>query len=241
MSQYPSPYTPPPVPPNYGYDFNYYQPPDVLGPARRASVIMFVVGGLLALGGLCCGAVGAVVPLDQVMSQNPALAGRPGVTPELMKVAVIVMGVLALLFGVALLVLGYFVRGGGMGAVVTSIVLVGIAVLLGGLMVVSALFELGSTGGGPQLFAGMCIYILPLALLVALLVQLIAAARMAPRVALAKGQQQQLLWQYQQQQQMYQAGYTAPPPPQPPPPYPPMPPSAPPDDPSRGDPHGPTG
>jgi hypothetical protein len=35
-------------------------------------------------------------------------------TAELMKITVIVAGVLGLLFGVALLILGYFVRGGGM-------------------------------------------------------------------------------------------------------------------------------
>ena len=148
----------------------------------------------------------------------------------------------SLLFGTALLVLGYFVRGGGMGPVVTSIVLVGLAVLFGGLMVVSALFELGRGGAGPQLFAGMCMYVIPLVLLIVLLAQLIAAARKAPQVAMAKSQQQQLYWQYQQQQQMYQAGYTAPPPPSPgmqqPPPFPP-PPLPPTDVPPPGGPHGP--
>ncbi len=237
MSQYPSPYSPPPVPPNYGYDFNYYQPQqDVLAPARRAGVIMFIMGGLLAIGGLCCGAVGALAPLDEIIRQNPTLSSTPGVTPELMQVSVIVMGVLALLFGMALLILGYFVRGGGMAPVVTSIVLVGMAVLGGALVVVSGMFQLQRGGGGPEMFLGMCIYILPLVLLIVLLAQLIRAAKMAPRIAMMKSQYQQQYWQYQQQQQMYQAGYVAPPPPAaqqtPAPPAP-----ASPDDPSRGDPH----
>jgi hypothetical protein len=247
MSQYPSPYSPPPVPPNYGYDFSYYQPQqDVLAPARRASVIMFVMGGLLAIGGLCCGAVGAMAPLDQIMSQNPTLSSTPGVTPELMQVGVIVMGVFSLLFGMALLVLGYFVRGGGMAPVVTSIVVVGIVVLLGGLMVLLGLLELSRGGSRPEMFISLCMYVLPLVLLIVLLAQLIQAAKMSSRVAMMKSQYQQQYWQYQQQQQMYQAGYVAPPPPMqqadatPPPPVPPPPPAPPSDTPSPGDPNAPS-
>jgi hypothetical protein len=215
MSQYPSPYTPPSTPQqqqqlNYGYDFRYYQPTDdLLAPARRAGVLLFVVGGLLALGGLCCGALGTLAPLDEVMAQNPVLNSTPGVTVEMLKVGIIVLGVLALLFGMALLVLGYFVRGGGMVPVVIAIVLVVLALLFNLLNLVSTAVQL--RGAGPQIFGALCVNMLPLVLLIVLLVSLVQAARAAPRLAMMRSQYQQQYWQYQQQQQMYQAGYVAPP------------------------------
>jgi len=247
MSQYPPPYNQPPVQPNYGYDFSYYQSADdQLGPARRAGVMMFVIGGLLALGGLCCGIGGAFAPLDEVIAQNPALASAPGVTPDMLKFAIIIMGVLGVIFGIVMIVLGYFVRGGGMVPIVIAIVLVALATLF-------TLINLASTavqmrGGGPELLGGLCVTVVPLVMLLILLTMLIQAAKAAPRIAMMKSQYQQQLWQYQQQQQMYQAGYIAPPMPQTQQPgqqmYPPMPPPVPPPPPSDssspGDPNGPS-
>jgi hypothetical protein len=222
MSQYPSPYSPPPSQQQqqqqqpqvgYGYDFNYYQPgQDPLVPARRASVMLFIVGGLLAIGGLCCGAVGTLAPMDEIMAQNPVLNSTPGMTAQMLKVGIIVLGVAGVLFGMGLLVLGYFVRGGGIVPVVIAIVLVALAGLFN-------LFNMGSTvvqlrGAGPELIGGLCVNVVPLVLLIVLLVTLVQAAKAAPRVAMMKSQYQQQYWQYQQQQQMYQAGYVAPPPPQ---------------------------
>ena len=251
MSQYPppSPYNQPPLQPNYGYDFSYYQSPeDLLAPAKRAGVMMYVIGGLLALGGLCCGGVGVVAPVDEIMAQSPMLNSAPGVTAEMLKVAIVVMGVLGFLFGVALIVLGYFVRGGGMIPIVIAIVLVALAVLFNLLNLASSAVQM--RGGGPEMMAGLCVTGIPLVLMLVLLAMLIQAARVAPRVAMMKSQYQQQLWQYQQQQQMYQAGYLAPPmqqqhPQQSPPAdaYPPMPPPVPPpapsDSSSAGDPNGP--
>jgi hypothetical protein len=244
MSQYPSPYTPPP---NVGYDFNYYQPQqDLLAPAKRAGIMMFVMGALLALGGLCCGAVATVGPIDEVMAQNPVLNSTPGVTAEMLKLGMIVLGVLTLLFGMVMLLLGYFIRSGGMVPIIISIVLVALAALFN-------LFNLVSTGvqlrgAGPQLIGGLCVNVVPFALLLALLVMLVQAARAAPRVAMMKNQYQQQLWQYQQQQQMYHQAYAAQqeqqipvapplPPAQMPPPVPPP---APPDSGSPGDPNAPS-
>jgi hypothetical protein len=251
MSQYPPPYSQPPVQPNYGYDFSYYQSQDdLLAPARRAGVMMFVIGGLLALGGLCCGGLGAFAPIEQVMAQNPMLNSTPGMTVEILKMGIIVMGVLALLFGLAMLVLGYFVRGGGIIPVVIAIVLVALATLFNLVNLASTAMQV--RGGGPEMLGGMCVNVIPLVMLLVLLAMLIQAAKAAPRVAMMKSQYQQQLWQYQQQQQMYQAGYVAPPPPpmqsmqqQPPQNYgPPMPPPVPPPPPSDtsspGDPNGPS-
>ena len=253
MSQYPpppSPYSQPPLQPNYGYDFSYYQTSeDLLAPAKRAGVMMYVIGGLLAMGGLCCGGVGVAAPVDEIMAQSPMLNSAPGVTPEMLKVAIVVMGILGLLFGIALIVLGYFVRGGGMIPIVIAIVLVALAVLFNLLNLASSAMQMRSAG--PEMMAGLCVTGIPLVLMLVLLAMLIQAARVAPRVAMMKNQYQQQLWQYQQQQQMYQAGYIAPPMPQQPHPQspahqmypampPPVPPPAPSDSSSPGDPNGPS-
>jgi hypothetical protein len=249
MSQYPSPYTPPPT--NYGgYNFDYYQPgQDPRAPARRASVMMFVIGALLALSGLCCGAMATVVPMDEIIAQNPMLSSTPGVTAEMMKVGMIVVGVLGLLFGVVMLILGYFVRGGGIVPIVISIVLVALAALFNLANLASTAFQM--RGAPAELAGGVCINVIPFALLLTLLAMLVQAAKAASRVAQMNNQYQQQMWQYQQQQQMYQQAYAAQqqqqqqqqPPPMPgqlPPGRPPVPPPAPPDTGSPGDPDAPS-
>jgi hypothetical protein len=249
MSQYPpSPYSPPPQPqqPGYGQDFNYYQSAeDLTAPARRASIMMFIVGGLLAIGGLCCGALGALAPLDEIMSQNPILTSTPGMTIEMLKIGIIVVGVMGLLFGIVMLVLGYFVRGGGMVPVAISLVIVALAVLFNLLNLGSAAVQLRNAG--PEMVGGLCVNAVPLVLLIVLLVTLVQAAKAAPRVAMMRSQYQQQYWQYQQQQQMYQAGYVAPPMQQQMPPMPgqaqtppSVPPPPPPDTSLPGDPHDPS-
>src|SRR4029078_5370245 len=59
MSQYQGPYNPPPPPqppPGYYYPVMQPPPPTPLAPARRASIVMFILGGLmLACGGTCAG------------------------------------------------------------------------------------------------------------------------------------------------------------------------------------------
>ena len=123
---YQSPYQPP-----TGYsNFDYYQP-DLLAPARRASLLMFILGGLALLSSLCCVGVGTMVP--QLM-QQPEFAQRmqsiPNASPEMLRMAFIAMGSISILFAIAMIVLGVFVRRGGKGAIVTALVLNVIAVLL---------------------------------------------------------------------------------------------------------------
>jgi len=246
MSQYPPP---PPYPPSqqqqqpqqpgYGYDFSYYQPQqqDPLAPARRASVLMFILGGLIVLPSFCCGAMGLALP--GMMAQQPGLFSEmsaAGMTPEALQVTLVVVAGVALFIGVAMIVLGRFVRGGGIGPVVTSIVLVAliaIYLLLNGL---GAVVLPNMTP--PQKVLGCAMSVFGLAILGVLLLWLIQAAKAASRVATMKSQYQQQYWQYQQQQQMYQSGYVAPPPvpqqQQQPPPVPPTPTPPAGDDPSGG-------
>src|SRR5689334_4621864 len=98
MSQYPyppqQPQPPqgyPPPPPGYGQQVNYAMPggygvSDPLAPAKRASVMMFVLGSMMLLCGLCTGLV-AAMPMEQIASQGggqmPTLP--PGMTYDLMR------------------------------------------------------------------------------------------------------------------------------------------------------------
>jgi hypothetical protein len=261
MSQYPSPYTPPPPQqPNYGaggYDFSYYQPTeDLLGPARRASIMMFVLGGLTLLLGACNLASSLVVPAEQILAQNEAiLQGQPSpLSAGTLKTISLVMAILVCVVGFTFILLGTMVRRGGMGSIIATMLIAGaIAILLLFMLVISLI---GIVAVSP-VYAGLaCVVVIPLSLYILLLWWLVQAAKAAPRVAMMKSQYQQQMWAYQQQQQMYQqAGYPAPPTPaapvppglqqpfsstMPPPPIPPPPPPAPRvDDPSRGDPNGP--
>ncbi len=220
MSQHPSPYSPPPVPPGYGYDFNYYQPQqDVLAPARRASTMLYVLGGLILLPSFCCFAVGFALPA--IMAQQPAVFSEvraSGMSPETVQKTLIIAAGAALFVGVLMIVLGRFVRRGGMGAAVTASVLVALVFLY---LVLNGLGIIVMSGKLPpaQIILGLAMTVLGLVVFGILIVWLVQAAMAASRVAIMQSQYQQQYWQYQQQQQAYQTG-SAPPPPPPVPPAP---------------------
>jgi hypothetical protein len=203
MSQYPSPYTPPPSPNYGGYDFNYYQPmQDPLAPAKKASIMLYVLGALVLLPSMCCGLVGLSIPT--MIAQQPAAFSElsaSGMTPQAMQTVLIVGGVVGLLIAVAMIVLGRFVRRGSAAPAVTAIVLVA---LIGLYLLLNAIGLLVMKMPPAQVVMGMAITVLGLVLIGMLILWLIQAVMAAPRVALMKNQYQQQMWQYQQQQQMYQ-------------------------------------
>jgi hypothetical protein len=225
MSQYPSPYPAPGAPQPqqvpaapYGYNFDYYQPygqptGDPLGPARRAGMLMYVLGGLLAVVGACNGVSSLATSPQQILQQQaefmPAGQQSP-LSPEATRTMAVVFAVLTLGLGIGLILLGTWVRRGSLGAAWTGIVLTGGAVLLLLLMVLATI--VAGASGSPILFVATCVFVIPLALFGLQLVWLIQAARAAPRVAAMRNHQQNYqaqLWQYQQQQQQpyAQGGY----------------------------------
>jgi hypothetical protein len=196
VSQFPPPYSPPPDPNVY----SYYQPgPDLLAPARRASMLMFVMGALLGLGAVCC--IGGGYMLPRFMTEQPELFSKmqlpPGATTERLQREAIISGIMSFVFCVAMVVLGIFVRRGGTGSAVIASVTTCILILILLLNVFSGLLQ--ARGGPPELFAGVCMLLLPLAALGLLLVWLIQAARAAPRIRLMQQQYASQMWQYQQQ------------------------------------------
>ena len=247
MSQYPSPYSPPPDPQqytytqaNYGnYGHNPYEA-ELLRPARRAGLMMSILGGLMFLAGVCCVGMGLAFPWDQLLAQQPAmgqqlqeaLGGMP--VEQAMRIVATTIGVVGLVFGIAQVVLGIFVRRGSLGAAVTGIVVVCLVLLYPVLMLVSTPFTIGKQGPR-EVGANLCMATLWLLVYGLLLAWLIQAARATGRIREWRASYQAQYAQYQAQYRAYQqayaqqsyGGYQPPqqqPPPSPPPPIePPLP------------------
>jgi hypothetical protein len=231
MSQYPSPYYPPNVPPPH---MPYGGPVDVLAPAKRASILMFILGPLL----LCCG--GCLLSMPTLLANAPAdqtqqLLDRVQSTyhapPELVFR---MMGIIFLMPGLAFFILAFFVRRGGKVAAILSAVLagVGLAFSVIGLLV-------NFMHPTADIVSGICLQGFVIAVLGLLLVWLIQAASQSSQIKAAQQQYLAQYYQYQQNMQAYAAqgyhtqpqpgqGYAPPATPQIQPPPPPIDPPAPP-------------
>jgi hypothetical protein len=211
MSQYPSPYNTP----QFG-QFGFDPAAGLLAPARRAAILMFVLGGLGVACGVCTGAFAAMGPIDQIIQRAKIqFPSNMDVPPEqLFRIIIGTIAVISLLQAIVMIILGVFVRRGGIGSIVTSIVLCVLILLMLVVQALGALFR-----GGIGQLQGLVFLIIALGLYGLLLTWLIQAARAAPAVRAMRTQSQ--LWQMQQQQQMYnQSGYPPPPPQQTPSPPP---------------------
>jgi hypothetical protein len=203
-----------------GYD---YGQGDVLAPAKRAGIMMYVLGGLVLASSACC--VGAGVSLPRLMAERPEafaeLQEIPNASIGMIQISMYIMAGFVFVGGLVMIILGTFVRGGSKGAIITSLIVTVLAMLLLALWLLTSAARLLSPPGVHSL--GLCILIAPLALFGLLLYFLIAAMRGADR-AMA-GQYAMQYWQYAQQQQAYgqQYGYPQQPPQPPQPPQQPPP------------------
>jgi hypothetical protein len=210
VSQYPTPYQPP----NY-YNQGYYYADDPYGeylrPARRASVLMFVLAALAVLLGTCALAGLVVYSNPQLMQQyRDQFPNRPVPTSGEMLFA----GVFFWISAVVLVVLGVWVRRGGRAAAITALVpvsLVTVFLLLGTLWVLAR--------GLPADACMNAVVVVPLGVLIIWLAQAIGAAG---QLKLAMDQYAAQYWQYMQQQQQYAQPPAVPPSAQMPPPPPPV-------------------
>ena len=214
MSQYPNPYSGPPLPPQGGYPMGYASPQlpvDPLAPARRASLMMFILGTLGLLCGVCMGVV-AVMPIEQMMAQQgtslPPLP--PGMSYSMLPKLFGAIAILAVIASVAQLILGVYVRKASAGASVCGIVLAALFVLY---FVANTIFA--AIGG--QGMAAMAVSLGLSAVSIFQLVLLIQALRASSIVKQMQAAYQAQYWQYMQQQQAYQTpgynqnAYNAPP------------------------------
>ena len=224
---YPSPYQPPGPPPTMGYDpYN----PGPLAPARRASILLYVLGAIGMLSAVCCIGSGAMLP--RMLAEKPDMFRElqqqvPGATPEFIRMVLFVFGGMTVIMAIAMVVLAPFVRQGSKGAIIGAMIIAIGASLFLVAQVIGSFFHPSAQG-----FMGACVMFIPLGLFVALLFSLIQALSSSGQVEAMRQQYAQQYWQSAYQQQMYRGGI----PPhagfQPPPQAPPPPPPRGPDDPS---------
>ena len=209
MTQYPNPYQPPPGAPGLQY-YPPGPPRDPLAPARRASVMLFILGGLGLACGLCIGIAAWMVPAEALVEQlrsgptaNQLNQLPPGWTAEgLARAAYTVAAVLILVSGMTFAILGLLVRRGGRGASITGIVLCTLMMLW---ILLNLLLGLTQIGRAPAVqivvmlvFGGSLVA--AAGFTIAWLAQ---AARAAPLMAWYRQQMQAQYWHYQQQQPAY--------------------------------------
>jgi type II secretory pathway pseudopilin PulG len=209
LSQYPSPYPPqqPQQPPWYGGPPQ--SPEDLRAPARRAGILMIVLGVLGVIAGLCMAGFSAFIGSGQaatdpqfreMQAQIQEIESKAGVSAQTIF---LVMGTVPLAVGALMGGLGFFVRGGGLVPVVLAMVLDGLLVLMFVFFVLAGLIQ-GAAGGNAQLLLGtVCMYGIPLVMVILLFVWLIQALRASSKIELARQHQQGQMWRYQQQQQAY--------------------------------------
>jgi len=211
MSQYPSPYSTP-NPLGYPYD----PAAAILAPAKRAAILMFVLGGFGLLCGVCSGTFAAVGPIDQFIKQSGVQlpsAEELQMSPEqLVKIIFATLAVLSLVQAILTIVLAIFVRRGAMAAIIISLVLCVLIELLFLLRAAVSIFQLARG----QISGGLVEIAITFGLIAAyglLFVSLIQASRAASAAKAMRLQYQSQYWQYQQQQTP--GGYAPPPPPPP--------------------------
>jgi hypothetical protein len=186
----------------------------LLAPARRAGLLMIVLGALNLLCGICGGVMVAGADFEQILAQQE-LPPEVELTPGVLQGLAIGMLVVGLAAGIGAIVLGLLVRRGASVPVILSLVLTALVVLVLAFLIVAGTAAALMQGMAPT---PICIWIIPLVLSILLLVWLIQAARNAGQI---KAWQQQYQAQYWQQQP-YGGGYGYQQPPgQGPPPPPP--------------------
>ena len=211
MSQ--PPYQPPQhqpyTPPAYPQPYAYAAPIDPMSKFRRASILMFVLAGVIILFAGCMGLMSRL-PFDELPaeSQQQLQQMSPEFTPELLAQALLIAAVMFFVPGVALIVTGIGLRSGKRGWVVASLVVVSLILVLLGFSVLSSLVQVARN---PSAICSLTLVLIPAALFVLLFVWLLGCYKAADSVQARGGnwQQQPGYWQYPQQQQPYppQGGY----------------------------------
>lgn len=195
--QYQNPY---PYPPGYGYD----PMQAMLTPARRAGLLMIIMGFLMLACSLCC--IGVVlIPPEQLQEQLTQMESRSGqatpLTAEELRMGSIAIMVVLIGLGLPTIIVGFLVRRGGGASITVGIVLSILLLVLVGLYLVAGVVR---GGGAADLVVGLCTMILPVTFIVLQLVWLVQAMRARGAIQAMQTQYQQQYWQYgQQQQQMY--------------------------------------
>jgi hypothetical protein len=208
VSQYPPPSysTPPYAPASYG-SYAGYSPPvpaDLLAPAKRAAILQGILGVLVSLCGVFIGAAPWFINMSEIAANAGVEIGpvpQGWTVQEVLRLGYTIVGSCGFGIGAVLLILCFFVRNGGAGPAITSIVLEGLIALLLCVNLISSVVKLGSQPALAGLSA--VLILIPLALIAVNVVWLIGAARNAGQISYTKAQYQSQYYMYQQQHQVY--------------------------------------
>jgi hypothetical protein len=214
------PYPSPPV--NYGYPGAGTDP---LAPARRASVMMAVVGGLVMAFGLCQIVASMLVPADEVLKSQQSLLSKSGgqavpmpTLKRIQTIALVAQGLLALC-GVALLALCFPARRGSRPATIAAIIFSGV---LGAFALLAVLGSLFASIVAPALLVMSCAAVALATMLVIQLIWLFQSLGATSRMQEARAQYLAYYSQYRHVQEPppmneWSYGYPtrSPPPPEP--------------------------
>lgn len=200
MTQNYGPYQPP-DPSQYAIHYGQDPRAQMLIPARRAALLMFVLGGIGLAMGACMGFVSAL-PFDQLQpEQQRQLAEIERVYGVSLRILLIVSALVAAIPSLLMILLAFFVRRGSKLAIYASMGLVALMLVLTLLQLVG-IFGGGSTAA--QVAFSGCITVMMLSLLILIMTWLIQATRSAPLAAQAQAAYSEQYWRHMQQQQIWQ-------------------------------------
>jgi hypothetical protein len=214
VSQFPQPpYSPQPYS-QYSYppgaiDFSRYAPmayPDLLAPARRASILQGVLGCMMLLCGACIGSMMWVVDFNEMMAKANVNYEQmmPGVTMEELRKGYTIVGAIGVAIGIALIALAVAVRRGTAApAVISAVLCVLVAIVLGINIVTGLLMAVANPVAG---ILGVLMIAVPLAMFGVNIGWLVGVIRNASQINVAQQQYQAQFYQYQQHQQAYSQG-----------------------------------
>jgi hypothetical protein len=211
VSQYPfnpSPYQPPT--PNYSA---WPAMLDPRRPARIAAIFQFILGAILVLPSTCAGAV-MLVGRPQVSeifrAQLANMQLPPDTTVDQLIQGMLLLTVIAVVVGLLLIVLAFFVRRGSRTAAIFSMTLAGIVALGMLITLLNGLRQLAANPSG-QGIAAVLMMGVGLALAGTTIARLVVVLRSRADLGVLAAQQAQY-WAMMQQQGGYGYGYPPPPP-----------------------------
>ncbi|HEY1684553.1 MAG TPA: hypothetical protein VGG19_07310 [Tepidisphaeraceae bacterium] len=162
---------------------------DAQAPARRAAIMMYLLGILGFFGGIVIAIVG--LALRDILSQ-PQFAEvfrHAGISASALQLPIVIVGAVCCLGGVAMAIMGLFVKKGAVLALLASIGLTIIALFTTGVIFLASLLAARSQDD-VTVASGVLILSVPVLLLVILFIWLMAALRNAGYLQTVKTMEQ---------------------------------------------------
>jgi hypothetical protein len=187
------------MPPTGPWGMHYSSRARPNGPAQVAAIWQLVIGGILLLAGTCFGAVAWLAPTnlieDQMRVQATTVPDIPGwSSAEVLRTEFYVAAGVQFSVGLTLVVLALFVRRGGHGTALASIVFI---VLICLVLVLNGAGSIATSGGNPLVLLSLLIIAGLLGLCINTIRKLWEAYRHAEMGKIQSDQ-----WQMMRQQQM---------------------------------------